>query len=444
MPFRYLIKRRITFLAVLAVALCVFVVIVVMTVLSGLTGDIKQKYHSFVGDCVVGSKSLVGFACYDEFMAKLDAADFVEAASPVIKVPALWNIRTATNISHDRLAQIVGIDPVRHSKVTGFENWLKYRSNDDVAAVFVPPYDPNLIGCVSGPLPDWLVSSSPDQALPKFVFEATCFPLTAKGALAKAGTGLISTKTFYLSDQASIGLARVDSDIVYVPFEQAQVLCGMAGVQKRINQIHIKFRPGVNLKTGTRKVAQMWDDFVKTKTGQKYENLLSQVRVQSWKTYKRVIIAALDTEQVMMLFIFALIGVITVFIVFVVCYMIVSHKSKDIGILKSVGASRGEIMRLFLGFGFLVGLIGAATGAVAGWCFVVRINQIEAWLFEHFEFRLWQGPVSAMGNIPNQIEIELFAAIIAVGIAACLIGALVPSIQAARRTPVETLQVSQL
>jgi ABC-type lipoprotein release transport system permease subunit len=49
-----------------------------------------------------------------------------------------------------------------------------------------------------------------------------------------------------------------------------------------------------------------------------------------------------------------------------------------------------------------------------------------------------------MGNIPNQIEIELFAAIITAGIAACLIGALLPSIQAARRTPVETLQVSQL
>ena len=133
-----------------------------------------------------------------------------------------------------------------------------------------------------------------------------------------------------------------------------------------------------------------------------------------------------------------------VFIVFVVVYMIVSHKSKDIGILRSVGASRGDIMKLFLGFAVLLGLIGTAVGAIGGWWFLVRINDIEAWLFEHFEFQLWDRTVYAMGDIPNRIDIKLFSAIIISGIAASVFGALVPSIQAARRRPVETLQVSQL
>jgi len=61
---RYLLKRRITYFAVLAVGLCVFIVVIVMTVMTGLVRDFKQKNHDFVGDCVVGTESLVGFAYY--------------------------------------------------------------------------------------------------------------------------------------------------------------------------------------------------------------------------------------------------------------------------------------------------------------------------------------------------------------------------------------------
>jgi len=445
LPFRYLIKRRITYLAVLAVALSVFVVIVVMTVLSGLIGDIKQKYHFFLGDCVVNSKSLVGFAYYEQFMAKLDSADFVKAASPVIKAPALVTVTTHTGETYpNRTHQLMGIDPIRHSRVTGFGNWLKYHK-DNVAEVFAPAYDPNLVGCVSGVAAHrWDVVRDAQNKPSKVSFDVTCFPLTAKGALARAGTGLISTKTFYISDRADVGLFRIDEETVYVPFEQAQMLCGMAGAEKRVNQIHIKFRPGVDLETGRRKVAALWSDFIKTNASKKYANLLSQVRVQSWKSYKRGIIAALDTEQAMMLFVFALVGTVAVFIVFVVFYMIVSHKSKDIGILKSIGVSSGETMLLFLYFAFLLGLLATAIGSIAGWQFLVHINQIEAWLYEHFEFRLWDQAIYPVGGIPNRPNAGLFVAIITSGIVASLIGALVPSIQAARRRPIETLQVSQI
>ena len=61
LAIRYLLKRRITFFAVVAVALCVFIVLVVMTVMAGLVGDIKEKNHLFAGDCIVATESLVGF-----------------------------------------------------------------------------------------------------------------------------------------------------------------------------------------------------------------------------------------------------------------------------------------------------------------------------------------------------------------------------------------------
>ena len=188
----------------------------------------------------------------------------------------------------------------------------------------------------------------------------------------------------------------------------------------------------------------MWDKFAAGKAGTSGADLLEKVTVKSWEISNRHIIAAVETERTMMILIFGMIGVITVFIVFVVFYMIVSHKSKDIGILKSVGVSRGEVLLLFLFFGFLVGVLGSAIGAIGGWGFLVHINQIEDWLFKHFEFQLWNRRIYAIGDIPNVIDFRVLLGIIFSAVLACLAGAFVPSWQASRMKPVETLQVSQL
>jgi len=171
---------------------------------------------------------------------------------------------------------------------------------------------------------------------------------------------------------------------------------------------------------------------------------LKKVRVQSWKTYSREVVAAVETEQTMMCIIFGMLGIITVFVVFVVFYMVVSHKTKDIGILKSIGTSRTDVLALFLSFSFLVGVCGSAIGALGGWWFLVHINRIEDWLFEHFGFQLWDRTMYAIGDIPNAIDLKVLAGIILSAIAACFVGAFVPSWRAAKLTPAETLQVNQL
>jgi ABC-type lipoprotein release transport system permease subunit len=470
LAIRYLIKRRITYFAVLAVALCVFIVVVVMTVLTGLVSDFKQKNHQFTGDCVIGTKSLVGFAYYEDFMEVLanppsrgdvaasvfakatpdrsteSAEDFVEGISPVIKSFALIT-RKGSQLSYG--VEIMGIDPVKHSQATSFGQTLHYHK-DDVSNVFEPVKDPNFMGCVLGvdlalerdEQGRYTYGFSPADA--DIAIAVTCFPLTAKGALAKAGTDLVNTQTFYYSDTSQSGLARVDSSIVYLPFEQAQLLCGMAGSAKRANAIYIKFKPNVKLNAGCEKVALLWQKFKQEKSSETQANLLDTVTVQSWKSYRRAVIAPMEQEQTMMTVMFGLVGITTIFIVFVVFYMIISHKSKDIGILKSIGVANINIVQLFLGFAFLVGFLGSAIGAVGGWRFLVHINQIEDWLFEHFGFQLWDRTIYVIGDIPNQVEFKVLMAIIFSAIFACLVGALIPTWQAARLKPVETLQVSQL
>jgi len=448
LAIRYLLKRRISYFAVLAVALCVFVVFVVITVLSGLSAEFKRNTHLSAGDCVVSSKSLVGFGYYQEFIDKLMQTDFVEATSPVIRsyafVEATFESYETPEFSNT--LGILGIDSAAHSRVTAFGEWLSFNKTD-AGNAFRPNYDPNLPGCVLGVGVLFMRDSEGNyivpEEVPKYRVEVSCFPLTAKGALARAGTGIVNTKTFYFSDCTESKI-RADWSGLYLPFDEAQMLCGMGMEPKRVNAIHIKFTPGVGLGSGCEKVKQLWEEFVEEKADVSGANLLANVMVQNWKIYNRLIIAAVETERTMMMVIFGMIGIITVFIVFVVFYMIVSHKSRDIGILKSVGASNSNVLSLFLFFASLIGVLGATIGAVGGWQFLVHINQIEDWLFRRFGFQLWDRAIYAIGDIPNKIELKVLVPIVLSAIAACMIGALIPSRQAAKYEPVKTLQVAQL
>ncbi len=440
---RYLLKRRTTYFAVLAVALSVFVVVVVMTVMAGLVNEFKEKNHRFAGDCVVGTESLVGFAYYEDFVKLMEQQDFVEAVSPAIKSFALKRRRGS---DQDGVVEIMGIDPVRHSQATGFGDTLYYHK-DDVSKTFEIAYDANLVGCVLGDfllLQDTNSRNLSEISLPRIAYSISCFPLTARGALAQAGTDMVNTKTFYYSDQSSTGLPRIDGSLVYLPFEQAQLLCGMAGSNKRASRLHIRFKPGVKIQAGREKVRSLWQKFKQDKAGEIQAYTLDTVTVQSWKQYRRSSIAPMENEQTEMSVMFGFVGITTVFIVLVVFYMIISHKSKDIGILKSIGVSNIDIIELFSGYAFLVGILGSGFGLLAGWVFLLKINTIEDWLFEHFGFQLWDRTIYAIGDIPNQVEFKILAIIAASAIAACLVGALIPSLQAARQKPVETLQVGQL
>lgn len=444
LSIRYLIRRPISYFAVAAVALCVFVVFVVITVLTGLSRDFKQKVYLSTGDCVVYTKSLVGFGYYDEFLDILRKQGYIEAATPVVKNYGLISINATDGlyISGKSVQEIVGIEPDSLNKVTGLGQWIKYHKND-VADVFQPAYDANLPGCVPGI--DILFQKdqeglyhTPNHAI-RAALEISCVPLTAKGALARAGAGELNSKTFYYSDHFEAGYS-LDRRLIFLPLNDVQLLCGMATGHKRITNIHIKFKSGVPLGRGTEQVSKLWRNFVATKKGKPYENLLSEVQVQSWKDFSKVIVALVETQQTMMIVCFALIGMITVFIVLVVFYMIVSHKSKDIGILKSVGASGFNILSVFLNFAFLIGLSGSVIGALAGWPFLVYINQI----FKFFKFRLWDPQTTSIGAIPNTIDLNVLGIIILCAIGASLLGAILPSLRAGRINCINTLQVAQL
>ena len=444
LPLRYLIKRRITYLAVLAVALSVFIACVVLTVMHGLVDDFKHKNHRFVGDCVVGSSSIVGFAYYQDFIRQLKQEPYIEAAAPLVRTFGLF---TMERNDQSGGIEIFGIDPNTYARVTDFANTLYYRKND-LKSVFKPSYDPNLSGCVFGIDRIFLRNRNGTYAyystVPGYEFSITCFPLTAKGALKRSGLSEVSTKQFYLSDVSCFGLARIDDHVVYMPLKHAQYLCGMAGLDKRISAIHIKFKQGVSLDNGTERVNKLWQEYKNTNKHRPLAYLFDSVTVKNWKRVRRTTIAAVEKEETAIIIMFMLVGITTVFIVLVVFYMIISSKRKDIGIMRSVGVSRLSIVGLFGGFAGLIGLTGVLIGLVSAWQFLLRINALEHWLDKHENFQVWDRSMFAIGDIPSTMDPVVIFAIAGSALIACFLGACIPTWQAAMLKPTETLQVNQL
>ncbi len=445
LPIRFFIRRRITILAVLAVALCVFTVVVVMTVMHGLVLDFREKNHTFFSDCIISTDSLVGFGLYEEFISHLEKTDFVASASPVINTFGLVEAETS---GRNAALDLMGIDIARHIKTTGFADSLYYRS-DTPAIAFEPKYDVNLPGCIVGV--DLLVDRQRTgqyrqlSYLPMWSYLITCFPLTPKGALAKTGTALAAnSKTFYYSDNSNSGLAKADSTVVYLPFNYLQSLCGMDTPSARTSAIFIKFKQGADIEACTEKVSLLWKDVVSQRSDFALAGLFNTVRVQDWKAYRRGTIAPMEKEQTMLILLFALVGLITVFIIFVIFYMIISRKSRDIGILKSLGVSKIGIVRVFMRLAFLIGFSGAAVGIVSALIFLANINPLEGWLFDKFGFQMWNREIYAIGQIPYQARPNLLAAVAVCAIAACLLGALLPTLSAAGKKCVDVLRVNQL
>jgi lipoprotein-releasing system permease protein len=190
-------------------------------------------------------------------------------------------------------------------------------------------------------------------------------------------------------------------------------------------------------------MADLWGQFKKDKAAAPNSGLLNTVSVQSWKEYRRAVVAPMEQEQLILSLMFVLVGITTVFIVFVVFYMIVNNKRKDIGVLKSVGASNTGVLSLFQGFAFGIGSVGSCAGVLFAWLFLSRINQIEQWSYKHLGIQLWDRTIYVIGDIPNHVEPSVLAVIVSCAILSCLAGALVPSYLAVRLRPVETLHAGR-
>jgi lipoprotein-releasing system permease protein len=121
--------------------------------------------------------------------------------------------------------------------------------------------------------------------------------------------------------------------------------------------------------------------------------------------------------------------------------MIVQQNTRDIGIIKSVGATSPGVAGIFVSYGAAVGVVGGAIGSIIGTLFVWYINEIQdalAWLDPAWV--IWDPSVYTFDRIPNHVNSSDLAMIYMVAIIASMFGSLMAAVRAARVWPVEALR----
>src|SRR5690606_5178193 len=171
-------------------------------------------------------------------------------------------------------------------------------------------------------------------------------------------------KLFTVVDFYESKMSEYDSTFAFVPIERLQAARGMRGA---VCSIQLRLRDGANL-------------------SRVRDNLRAQfplemaLQVNTWRDLQGALLAAVQMETTILNILLFLIIAVAGFGILATFFMIVVEKTRDIGVLKALGAPSRGVMSIFLGYGFSLGLVGAGVGMVLGIIFVININQIAALL----------------------------------------------------------------
>jgi lipoprotein-releasing system permease protein len=186
------------------------------------------------------------------------------------------------------------------------------------------------------------------------------------------------------------------------------------------------------------KVGLIYRQFAKDFEGQVPPS--TSIRILTWEDQNRTMINAVRKETALVLFIFSFVSMTAVFLVLAIFWAMVSEKTKDIGILRAIGASRTGVAGTWLLYGAAIGLLGAVVGFAIAYGVVTNINAIHEWLGEKLGLYIWDPKVYYFSRIPSSLNATHVTIVLAGGVLASCIGALWPALRAARMSPVRALR----
>jgi lipoprotein-releasing system permease protein len=161
--------------------------------------------------------------------------------------------------------------------------------------------------------------------------------------------------------------------------------------------------------------------------------------VQTWEDQRKNFVEAVAMERFLMALILSLILVVAEFFIFAIVTTIVNERRRDIGILKAVGFTQGQICQAFLAVGLAVGVAGAALGVAGGYAFADNINTIRAFVKAAVGFDPFPPTIYYFKDIPTEITWISILATAGGAIVCSLIFSIIPALRAARLDPVQTL-----
>ncbi len=230
------------------------------------------------------------------------------------------------------------------------------------------------------------------------------------------------SKTFTIGGIFSTGEEEYDSGLVYMPLEQAQILFSRGDavdkLEVRINDID---------------KIQSTEIIMRDRLGPRLD-------IYDWRAVSKGLSDALVVEQNVMRLILMMIVAIASLNIVAGLLMLVKNKSRDIAILRTMGASQGAVLRIFFMCGAVVGVIGTTVGLVLGILFCVYIKAIQDFLSKVVGFDIFPGTVYHLESLPAKLDWGEVTIVAIWALVMCFLWTVPTAWRASRMDPVETLR----
>ena len=424
---RYLTTRIIPLIAVAAVALCVALVVIVVSVMSGFLENLRNSGRTLMGDVVV-AYPVQGIPYYEELIADIERLPGAAAATPLVDTYGLVRMPYPDGANKDVVtSQVWAIDPESFARVTELDRTIWWKpASSPAEAMAMGSDDPRrtLTGTeyenakamrhaatdAPGALLGMHVSVVNQRQrdgsyrprvdrwwMPNHEVTVTLVPISEKGTVSQS-----NSRVFRVVNEVMSGVFQVDKNRIFIPLKDGQELLRLDAAPivdtdaepgpdgsypvvgtspARCTQVLVRAKDGTTPAELRDQVADAYEQFWLRKAADRDARTKppspEYVSVMTWEQRLRDLIAPVEKERQMMRILFSITYLVCAGLILAIFWSIVSEKTRDIGILRAVGASRYGVLMIFLRYGLVIGVAGSLVGTALAWLVIRNINDIH-------------------------------------------------------------------
>ena len=412
----------------------------------------RKTFPIFVATRFIQSKNKNGFLSFIAWISMIGL---------VLGITALIVVTSVLNGFQQALDQkILGMVPhVSMIRQEGFDNWEQYAKDimtNDSNIIGVAPFITtrgmsSINGEVHGSIINGIDSKLQNQVsiLPKVMIKGNLSSLQPRTYNIVLGKSLVEERNLLLGDKVSLMLVKADNSIIGItPVFHTFTLSGVFSVSQEVDSwmsyINIEDAAEItgmsNQPTGLRlKLNNIMTAEVSAKKAKIFMAKKGvDSKIVTWQRTHQNLYDSINRQKRMMALLLLLIIVVAIFNIISALVMMTTEKKSEIAILKTIGASKQTIMKIFLAQGFLIGTLGTIVGLIFGIGITLTIEEISRWVNTTFNLGLFDSYyVTALPATINIIEVSL---IVIVSLAVCALASIYPALKAANSLPVEGLK----